>query len=180
MCTLSHTFGLRQASSSVGIVLPCKNKLEVTETALFISPGPVLWLTLGKSSSLLGQKFELPPSELGYSPHLPTRSHSSFRNLDLFTSGQWWPDAPLKKRFQNPCGWLGFPIPHFSSACLDFFFCSVLPSCKNRLLLARPFLTHTHHTCTRTQITHTQTSRQSTGDGGRGVGNERSPSQQVF
>ena len=45
------------------------------------------------SSDKKKKKIELLSNELEYNPNLPIVSHSDFRNLGLFTSGEWWQNA---------------------------------------------------------------------------------------
>ena len=92
-----NTAPSKKILSKDGIILLCKNKLELIEATLFISHGPVLWLThrenpqhytTKKKKKKKKEKKELLSNELEYNPHLPVVSHSDFRNLGLFTSGE--------------------------------------------------------------------------------------------
>lgn len=86
-----NTAPSKKILSKDGIISLCKNKLELIEATLFISHGPVLWLTLQENPRLFRskkKKKELLSNELEYNPHLPVVSHSDFRNLGLFTSGE--------------------------------------------------------------------------------------------
>ena len=51
-----NTAPTKKILSKDGIILLCKNKLELIEATLFISHGPVLWLTLQENPHLLRSK----------------------------------------------------------------------------------------------------------------------------
>lgn len=75
-------------------------------------------------------------------------SHSDFRNLGLFTSGEWWQNAPSWEGLSESTWVILIPYASFFFifAWLDFLLCFVLHSCKMSLLPAQPLLTrmYTH------------------------------------
>lgn len=70
-----------------GSVLLFKNRFKLSESATFISSGPVFQLSMWENPHPFKSKHKLLPSILEHKPHFLTVSHSDFRSGLVHISG---------------------------------------------------------------------------------------------